>query len=211
MRNVERKLFTHPLLYQNKENRRDVQTARAHTASVLATDLDSKKRRPLTVVTRVRVADPSQLPPVPTQISMQPLELCVIRSNVSGTHTCLSLGTSHQVTSSARNGPVHAGIPYRNFFLFLNFIPALTNISSSLHGLGESPVPVSNVVASLHLLLGLSVSRFPDGWYLYACSDMLLCSILCRCAFHLFLYSIIFSLKGEMPNSFLIWFNLMHP
>jgi hypothetical protein len=30
------------------------------------------------------------------------------------------------------------------------------------------------------------------------------CSIVCRCAFHLFLYSVIFSLKGEMPNSFLI-------
>jgi hypothetical protein len=139
MRNVEWKLFTHPLLYQIKENRRDVQTARAHTASVLATNLDSKKRRPLTVVTRVasivRVADPSQLPPAPIQISMQPLELCVIRSNVSGTHTCLSLGTSHQVTSSARNGPVHAGIPYRNFFLFLNFMPALTNISSLFRSL----------------------------------------------------------------------------
>jgi hypothetical protein len=33
---------------------------------------------------------------------------------------------------------------------------------------------------------------------------MRLCSILCRCAFHLFLYSIIFSFKGEMPNSFLM-------
>jgi hypothetical protein len=30
---------------------------------------------------------------------------------------------------------------------------------------------------------------------------MRVCSILCRCAFHLFLYSIIFSLKAEMPNS----------
>jgi hypothetical protein len=29
---------------------------------------------------------------------------------------------------SARNGLVHAGIPYRNLFLFLNSIPALTNI-----------------------------------------------------------------------------------
>jgi hypothetical protein len=28
----------------------------------------------------------------------------------------------------ARNGPVYASITYRNFFLFLNFIPALINI-----------------------------------------------------------------------------------
>jgi hypothetical protein len=59
------------------------------------------------------------------------------------------------------------------------------------------------------------MSRCPDGWYLYACSGMRVCSIPCRCAFHLFLYSIIFSLKGEMPNSFLIssfliWSNLVN-
>jgi hypothetical protein len=30
--------------------------------------------------------------------------------------------------ASARNGPVYANIPYRNFFLFLNFIPALINM-----------------------------------------------------------------------------------
>jgi hypothetical protein len=30
--------------------------------------------------------------------------------------------------SSARNAPIYAGTPYRNFFLFLNFIPALINI-----------------------------------------------------------------------------------
>jgi hypothetical protein len=30
--------------------------------------------------------------------------------------------------SSARSGPAYAGIPYRNFFLFLNFIPAFINI-----------------------------------------------------------------------------------
>jgi hypothetical protein len=35
------------------------------------------------------------------------------------------------VTSSARNGPVYAGTPCLNFFLFLNFIPALTNIHYS--------------------------------------------------------------------------------
>jgi hypothetical protein len=29
---------------------------------------------------------------------------------------------------SARKGPLYADIPYRDFFLFLNFIPALTNI-----------------------------------------------------------------------------------
>jgi hypothetical protein len=28
----------------------------------------------------------------------------------------------------AKNGPVYTGIPYRNFFLFLDFIPALINI-----------------------------------------------------------------------------------
>jgi hypothetical protein len=31
-------------------------------------------------------------------------------------------------TVSSRNGPVYAGIPYRNFFLFLNFILAHINI-----------------------------------------------------------------------------------
>jgi hypothetical protein len=31
-------------------------------------------------------------------------------------------------TDSARNALVHADIPYRNFFLFLNFIPALIGI-----------------------------------------------------------------------------------
>jgi hypothetical protein len=30
--------------------------------------------------------------------------------------------------SSDRNGLVYAGIPYRNFFLFLNYIPALISI-----------------------------------------------------------------------------------
>jgi hypothetical protein len=36
--------------------------------------------------------------------------------------------------------------------------------SSSLHGLGESPVPASSIVfVSLHLLLGLTIFRFPDG------------------------------------------------
>jgi hypothetical protein len=30
--------------------------------------------------------------------------------------------------NSALNGPVYAGIPHRNLFLFLNFIPALINI-----------------------------------------------------------------------------------
>jgi hypothetical protein len=39
------------------------------------------------------------------------------------------------------------------------------------------------------------MSRFPDGSYLYACSRMGVCSILCRCAFHSFLYYIIFSLR----------------
>jgi hypothetical protein len=28
----------------------------------------------------------------------------------------------------ARNGPVYAGIPYRKFFLLLNFLPTLINI-----------------------------------------------------------------------------------
>jgi hypothetical protein len=35
--------------------------------------------------------------------------------------------------------------------------------SSSLHGLGESPVPASSIVISLHRLLGLSMSRLRDG------------------------------------------------
>jgi hypothetical protein len=30
--------------------------------------------------------------------------------------------------NSARNGPVYAGIPYRILFLFMNFVPALTDI-----------------------------------------------------------------------------------
>jgi hypothetical protein len=34
--------------------------------------------------------------------------------------------------------------------------------SSSLHGLGEAPVPASGIVP-IHLLLGLSMSRFTDG------------------------------------------------
>jgi len=29
----------------------------------------------------------------------------------------------------SRNGPVYARIPYRNFFLLLNFIPALISIN----------------------------------------------------------------------------------
>jgi hypothetical protein len=33
----------------------------------------------------------------------------------------------NNVNSSARNGPVYGGIPYRNFF-FLHLIPALINI-----------------------------------------------------------------------------------
>jgi hypothetical protein len=32
------------------------------------------------------------------------------------------------IVCSARNGPAYAGIPYRNFFLFLNFTPAIINI-----------------------------------------------------------------------------------
>jgi predicted amidohydrolase len=32
--------------------------------------------------------------------------------------------------------------------------------SSSLHGLGESPVPASSIIVSLHRLLGLSMSLF---------------------------------------------------
>jgi hypothetical protein len=35
--------------------------------------------------------------------------------------------------------------------------------SSTLNGLGESTVPTSSIVVSLRLLLGLSMSRFPDG------------------------------------------------
>jgi hypothetical protein len=36
-------------------------------------------------------------------------------------------GGDHLDLSNARNGPVYAGIPYQNFFLFLNFIQALIN------------------------------------------------------------------------------------
>jgi hypothetical protein len=32
------------------------------------------------------------------------------------------------LSTSARNGPVCAGVPYRNLFLFLNFIPAVINV-----------------------------------------------------------------------------------
>jgi hypothetical protein len=35
--------------------------------------------------------------------------------------------------------------------------------SSSLHGLGESPVPSSSSIVSLHRILGLSMSHFPDS------------------------------------------------
>jgi hypothetical protein len=35
----------------------------------------------------------------------------------------------HKCIKSSRNGPVYAGIPYRNFFLFLNFISAIINTS----------------------------------------------------------------------------------
>jgi hypothetical protein len=56
--------------------------------------------------------------------------------------------------------------------MFLQIIQ--TSSSSSLHGLGESPVPASSiVVVYVHLLLGLSMSRYPDGWY--ACSGMRVC------------------------------------
>jgi hypothetical protein len=40
-----------------------------------------------------------------------------------------TMGYSLQIMKvRARNGPVYAGIPYQNFFLFLNFIQALVNI-----------------------------------------------------------------------------------
>jgi hypothetical protein len=35
---------------------------------------------------------------------------------------------THTHKISARNGQVYAGIPYRNSFLFLNFIPVIINI-----------------------------------------------------------------------------------
>jgi hypothetical protein len=36
--------------------------------------------------------------------------------------------TTFRVISSARNEPVYAGISYRNYFYFLNFIPELINV-----------------------------------------------------------------------------------
>jgi hypothetical protein len=87
----------------------------------------------------------------------------------------------------------------------LRLIPlqAPSQSSSSLHGLGKSPVPASSIAVSLHHLLGLSMSRFPDVWYLYACCGIRVCSILCRCASHLFLYYIISRLKVKCPTHFL--------
>jgi hypothetical protein len=38
------------------------------------------------------------------------------------------LGQNILLGTIAQNGPVYVGIPCRNFFLFLNFIPALINI-----------------------------------------------------------------------------------
>jgi hypothetical protein len=49
-----------------------------------------------------------------------------------GLNACLPTiylpASPHSVTNKARNGPVYAGTPYRNFFLYLNFIPAFINM-----------------------------------------------------------------------------------
>jgi hypothetical protein len=56
---------------------------------------------------------------------------------------------------------------------------SISSSSSSYYRLGGSHVPASSTVVSLSLrrLLGLSMSHFPDGRYLYACSGMRVCSI----------------------------------
>jgi hypothetical protein len=49
-----------------------------------------------------------------------------------GLNACLPTiylpASPHSVTTNTRNGPVYAGTPYRNFFLYLNFIPAFINM-----------------------------------------------------------------------------------
>jgi hypothetical protein len=57
---------------------------------------------------QMMMLQPSPLPTLPDQSAFMII--------------CFLLGRS------ARSGPVCAGIPHRNFFLFLNFIPALTSI-----------------------------------------------------------------------------------
>jgi hypothetical protein len=75
--------------------------------------------------------------------------------------------------------------------------------SSSLDGLGESPVPASSMVVSLHRLLGLSM-------YLFRMIDIYMpvaeCGYVPFFADVLSIYSCIilfFGLKGECPNHFL--------
>jgi hypothetical protein len=71
-------------------------------------------------------------------------------------------------------------------------------LSSSLHWLGESSVPASNIVhVSFHVFLGLPMSRLPEGQYLQVSRWMRVCSILFRW-FSICLYILLFfHIKGD--------------
>jgi hypothetical protein len=63
-----------------------------------------------------------------------------------------------------------------------------------------------HLYVSLYLLLDAPMSRLPDGGYLEACGGKRVSSIQCKCILHLSLYSVMFSYKGKISNSFRISF-----
>jgi hypothetical protein len=89
----------------------------------------------------------------------------------------------------------------------MKFATNISSSSSSLHGLGESPVPASSIVISLHPLLGLPMSRFlmvdiympvVECGYVPCFADVLSiysCILLC------------FRLKGKCPTTNILYRN----
>jgi hypothetical protein len=61
--------------------------------------------------------------------------------------------------------------------------------------------------SGLHLLLGLPMSRLPDGRYLWSCSSVRDRSVFCECVFHLPLYSVTYR-KGRYSTS---WNKPLYP
>jgi hypothetical protein len=68
---------------------------------------------------------------------------------------------------NARNRPVCAGTPYRNFFLFLNFIPALINI----RGRGSSVSIVSGYWLDDRVVSSVEVTYFSSNFCVHTSSE----------------------------------------
>jgi hypothetical protein len=84
------------------------------------------------------------------------------------------------------------------------YSPLARELLSSLHELGESPVPASSIVVSIFIVFLVYlcvVFRMVDIYMpVVECGY----SILFKCAFHLFLNSVTFCLKGKWPVHFVL-------